>query len=138
MAQLKTLPTGESVTAFLEEVPDEIKRNDCRTLLGIMKRATGSQPRMWGHSIVGFGTYHYTYTSGREGDWFLTGFSPRKQDLTIYIMPGFDRYTSLMHRLGKHKTGKSCLYIKRISEINLAVLKELIGQSVRHMKAKYR
>ncbi len=88
---------------------------------------------MWGSSIVGFGNYHYKYESGREGDWFLTGFSPRKQNLTLYIMPGFAQYDELMKKLGKHKTGKSCLYIKSLEDINLPTLKQLIQQSVKHM-----
>ena len=100
-----------------------------------MKRAVGAEPKMWGPSIVGFGHYHYKYASGRENDWFLAGFSPRKQDLTLYIMAGFDRYDALMTKLGKHKTGKSCLYLKRLADVDVAVLEELISASVKHMTA---
>jgi hypothetical protein len=103
----------------------------------IMKRATKAEPRMWGAAIVGFGDYRYKYASGREGDWFLAGFSPRKRDLTLYIVAGFDRYASLMARLGKHSTGKSCLYVKRLADIDTVVLEELVTESVRHMQEKH-
>jgi hypothetical protein len=99
-----------------------------------MKQVTKSEPKMWGSSIVGFGTYHYKYESGREGDWFITGFSPRKQNLTLYIMGGFARYDELMKQLGKHKTGKSCLYIKYLADVDLPTLKKLIQESVSHMR----
>lgn len=102
-----------------------------------MSRATGEKPMMWGTTIVGFGTYHYKYDSGREGDWMLTGFSPRKQALTLYIMSGFDKYQELMDQLGTYKTGKSCLYVKRLSDINLNVLVELVQESVRYMRRQY-
>jgi hypothetical protein len=136
MAELKTKRTGESVDAFLDAIDDETRRKDCRTVLKIMKKATKAKPKMWGPSIVGFGNYHYKYESGREGDWFLAGFSPRKRDLTLYIVAGFDRYEALMARLGKHSTGKSCLYIKRLSDIDTTVLEELVTASVQHMKQK--
>jgi len=135
MATLKTQPTKASVSAFLKGIADDVRRKDCQTLVRIMKRAVGSEPRMWGASIVGFGHYHYKYASGRENDWFLAGFSPRKQDLTIYIMSGLDRHDALLARLGKYKTGKSCLYIKRLAEVDVAVLQELISASVKHMTA---
>ena len=99
-----------------------------------MKEATGAEPRMWGASIVGFGDFHYKYATGREGDWFLTGFAPRKRDLTLYIMAGFEPYKALMARLGKHKTGKSCLYVKRLGDVDIGVLKELVSASVEHLK----
>ena len=99
-----------------------------------MKEVTGEEPKMWGDSIVGFGDYHYQYASGREGNWFLAGFSPRKQNLTLYIMAGFDNYDTLLSQLGKYKTGKSCLYINKIADVNLDVLKELVQQSVAHMR----
>lgn len=137
MAEAKTKPTTADVNAFLQAIGDESTREDCLTLLKIMKQATRAEPILWGSNIVGFGTYHYQYATGREGDWPLTAFSPRKQNLTIYIMPGFDRYEDLMARLGKHKTGKSCLYIKRLADIDLKVLKELITASVKHMKQTY-
>ena len=103
----------------------------------LFKKTTGLRPEMWGSSIVGFGNYHYKYESGHEGDFFLTGFSPRKQSLTIYIMTGFDRYPLLMDKIGKYKTGKSCLYVKKLEDINLEVLKDVIRQSVDHMNRKY-
>lgn len=137
MADMKTKPTGDDVQAFLDAVADPQRREDCHALRALMERVTGAEPRMWGPSIVGFGSYHYVYESGREGDWFLTGFSPRKGDLTLYIMAGFDRYDALMARLGKHKTGKSCLYVKRLSDLDMDVLEELATLSVKHMRARY-
>jgi hypothetical protein len=134
MAELKTKQTDESVTEFLNSVPDEKKRQDSFAILELMTEVTGAEPRMWGDSIVGFGSYHYRYASGREGDWFVTGFSPRKQNLTLYIMAGFDNYDQLLQNLGKHKTGKSCLYIKRLEDVDLDTLRELVSQSVQHMK----
>jgi hypothetical protein len=114
-------------------VEDEQKRQACAAIKAIMEQASGAEARMWGDSIVGFGTYHYKYASGREGDWMLTGFSPRKRNLTLYIMSGFDEYDELMGRLGKYKTGKSCLYINRLEDVDLEVLRELVEQSVQHM-----
>jgi hypothetical protein len=133
MAELKTKPNDRSVEAFLDGVADEKKRQDCYTVLELMKQVTDAEPKMWGDSIVGFGSYHYKYKSGREGDWFLTGFSPRKQNLTLYIMAGFDQYDALLEKLGKFKTGKSCLYIKNLEDIDLPTLRELVGQSVEHV-----
>ena len=136
MAELKTQPTDASVSDFIAAIPDETRRQDCRTVAEIMKNATHSDPKMWGPSIVGFGHYRYKYQSGREGDWFLAGFSPRKSALTLYIMAGFDRYDSIMARLGKYKTGKSCLYISKLSDVDLDVLRELVDESVKHMSPK--
>ena len=133
MAELKTQQNDQSVEVFLNSVADEKKRQDSFAILNLMHEVTGAEPKMWGTSIVGFGNYHYTYASGREGDWFLTGFSPRKQNLTLYIMAGFDEYDTLMNKLGKYKTGKSCLYIKKIEDVDLATLRELVKQSVDHM-----
>lgn len=133
MTELKTKVNEKSVNDFLDSVTDERKRQDSYQILKLMEKVTGSQPKMWGDSIVGFGSYHYRYESGREGDWFLTGFSPRKQNLTLYIMAGFDEYEELLSRLGKYKTGKSCLYINRLTDVDLAVLEELITTSVNHM-----
>ncbi|MCB0055676.1 MAG: DUF1801 domain-containing protein, partial [Caldilineaceae bacterium] len=113
MAELKTKENDQSVETFLSSIEDAQKQQDCRTLIAIMQEATGAAPRMWGESIVGFGHYHYKYASGREGDWFLTGFAPRKQNLTLYIMAGFHHYDELLQKLGKFKTGKSCLYINK-------------------------
>lgn len=136
MSDLKTRPTGESVTSFLQDVEDERRRADAFAVLEMMRRITGEEPEMWGPSIVGFGSYHYEYESGRAGDWFETGFSPRKTALTLYIMSGFREHDELMARLGKHKTGKSCLYIKRLEDVDLQVLEELIRRSVEHVRAR--
>jgi hypothetical protein len=133
MAELKTKQNEQSVEKFLKSIADKSTRDDCLAILQLMKQATKAEPKMWGTSIIGFGTYHYKYESGREGDWFLTGFSPRKQNITLYIMPGFARYAELMQKLGKYKTGKSCLYIKKLGDIDMAVLKQLVKQSVEHM-----
>ena len=134
MAELKTKRNKGDVEAFLKSVPDEKKRQDSFAILDLMKQVTGEDPEMWGESIIGFGSYHYKYDSGREGDWFVTGFSPRKQSLTLYIMAGFDNYDQLLGKLGKHSTGKSCLYVKKIEDVDMDVLKELVRQSVEHMK----
>jgi len=137
MSSNKTVATDSSVESFIESVADETKRRDSRDLVGLMREITGSEPRMWGSGMVGFGQYHYTYASGREGDFFITGFSPRKTALTVYIMPGFDRYEELKSGLGPHKTGKSCLYIKNLDAIDRDVLKEIISDSVAWMREKY-
>ena len=133
MSELKTKRNKGDVEAFLSSIPNEKKRQDSFTILELMKQVTGAEPEMWGESIVGFGSYHYKYASGREGDWFVTGFAPRKQNLTLYIMSGFDSYNQLLSKLGKHSTGKSCLYIKKIEDVDMDVLKELVKQSVEHM-----
>jgi len=134
MAELKTKVNNASVDKFIKSIKDEQIRDDCYKIVEIMQKATKAEPKMWGTSIVGFGTYHYKYASGREGDWFLAGFSPRKQNLTLYIMSGFDEYDSLMKKLGKHSTGKSCLYIKKLGDVDVKVLKELVTKSVKHMQ----
>lgn len=136
-AEPKTKPTQTSVKAFLDQAAKDERRKDCDVLVRMMKKATGAPPKMWGPSIVGFGSYRYKYPSGREGDWMLTGFSPRKGDMTLYIMPGFTNYGALMNKLGKHKTGKSCLYIKRLADVDVKVLEKLVTESVRHMKKAY-
>ncbi|MCA1576550.1 MAG: DUF1801 domain-containing protein [Acidobacteria bacterium] len=137
MAEAKTKPTNESVTGFLNKIPDAERREDCFAIAKIMEEITGEKPQMWGPSIVGFGSYHYQYASGREGDWPLIAFSPRKQDLTLYLtLNGYDKYEEFMDQLGKHKTGKSCLYIKRLSDIHLATLKKLIKASVKDSRAE--
>lgn len=128
MAELKTKVTKVSADKFIQGIKDEKKREDCFELLKIMKKATHAEPKMWGSSIVGFGDHHYVYASGREGDWFLTGFSPRVQNLTLYSMGGFD--AGLLKKLGKYKTGKGCLYINRLEDVDKKVLKELITKSV--------
>jgi len=137
MSGLKTKKNRASVQQFLGSVDNEKRRKDARTVLKLMQEITGEKPAMWGSSIVGFGSYHYRYESGREGDWMLTGFSPRKQALTLYIMSGFRRYEDLMSRLGKYKTGKSCLYVKNLEDIDLDVLRELIAESVAFMRRTY-
>ena len=134
MAELKTKPTKASVEKFLNQVPDEMRREDCFKVAKMMEEITGEKPQMWGPSIVGFGSYHYKYSSGQEGDWPITGFSPRKQDLTLYIMPGFAEQRDLMTQLGKHRTGKSCLYIKRLSDVHVPTLKKIIRDSVKQMR----
>lgn len=135
MAELKTKATKQSVTEFLNKIPDGQRREDCFALAKIMEEVTGSKPQMWGPSIVGFGNYHYKYESGREGDWLMTGFSPRKQDLTVYVMMGFEKHGALMKQLGKHRTSKSCLYIKRLSDIHVPTLKKLLKSSLKDLTA---
>lgn len=137
MAKNKTQPTKANVSDFINAIDDTEKRADVRKIAAMMRKATGKRARMWGASIVGFGTYHYKYASGREGDFLITGFSPRKQALTIYIMPGFAKFDTLMKKLGKYKTGRSCLYIRRLSDVDEAVLEQLISESVKHMQKKY-
>lgn len=137
MSGLKTGLNDASVAEFIAGVDDPVRRHDCEELISMMRDATGAEPKLWGSSIVGFGSYHYRYDSGREGDWMLCGFSPRKHSLTIYIMPGFSAYADLMKKLGKHKTGKSCLYINRLRQIDREVLCQLIDHSVQQMKAMY-
>ena len=131
MAELKTVPTKLSVDKFLRGIADEQKREDCYQILKLMEKATRSKAKMWGTSIVGFGEHHYVYESGREGDWFITGFSPRKQNLTLYMMGGFDQFQDLLPKLGKHSTGKGCLYINKLADVDIKVLKELITKSAK-------
>ena len=133
MAELKTKPTEQDPKEFLMTIADEKKRQDSFKILEFLQQVTGFEPRMWGSSIIGYGSYHYKYADGQEGDWPLTGLSPRKQNLTIYITSGFDQYEELLKRLGKHSTGKSCLYIKKLEDIDLDLLAELVKQSVDHM-----
>jgi len=130
---LKTTKNDQSVEDFLNRVDHEKKRKDSFAILQLMKDVTGEEPQMWGDSMIGFGTYQYKYASGREGEWFLTGFSPRKQNLTLYIMSGFSEYEPLLEKLGKYKTGKSCLYLNTLEDIDLDVLKELVRLSCEHM-----
>lgn len=136
MAELKTKPTGDGVVAFLDKIGDEKRRRDCLVILDLMKEATQSEPTMWGASMVGFGRYRYEYDSGREGEWFLTGFSPRKDNLTLYVIPGFEPFADLLGKLGKYKTGKSCLYVKKLEDIDLSVLKDLMSRSVAALRDK--
>jgi len=132
--ELKTKVNDVSVEGFLNSVADEQKREDCFEILKLMKQVTKETPRMWGSSIVGFGSFHYKGASGREGDWLLTGFSPRKQNLTLYIMGGFDSHTDLLKKLGKYKTSVGCLYIKKLEDVDKKVLKELVTESVKTTK----
>ena len=137
MAENKTRATIASVTEFINSIEDRQKRADVRKVAAIMRRVTGKRAKMWGSSIVGYGTYHYQYESGREGDFMITGFSPRKQALTVYIVAGFRRFDTLMGKLGKYRTGKSCLYINRLSDVDEKVLEKLIDRSVKYMRKNY-
>ena len=137
MSDLKTKPTTASVNAFINAIDDERKREDARAVAAMMAEITDAPPKMWGSSIVGFGSYHYRYASGREGDFMETGFSPRKRALTLYIMAGFSDYEGLLARLGKFSTGKSCLYIKRLADVDETVLRELVERSVAYIRDKY-
>lgn len=130
MAELKTQPNDESVEAFVTAIDDERRRHDCQTILDLMREVTGEEPRLWGENIVGFGDYHYKYASGREGDWFKIGFAPRKRNLTIYLNYGFGEDPELMERLGKHKTGAACLYVNKLQDVDLEVLREVIRRSL--------
>jgi hypothetical protein len=138
MAEPKTKPTELSVEKFLNTIKDEQRREDCFAVAKLMEELTGDKPKMWGTSIVGFGSYHYKYASGREGDAPLTGFSPRKQNLTLYLMGGFEQHDDLMKKLGKHTVAKSCLYIKSLDDIHLPTLKKLVRESIKYMKKNYR
>lgn len=130
MTELKTKLNDASVEAFLNTVADERKRRDAFTILALMQEITQAEPKMWGDSIVGFGSYRYHYASGRQGDWLIVGFSPRKQALTLYFMPGFEQQGELLSKLGKHTTGKGCLYIKKLDDIDLPTLRKMIEQAV--------
>jgi Domain of unknown function (DU1801) len=136
-AKLKTQETGVSVEKFLGAL-DESRRADCVALVKILQRATKAKPKMWGTSIVGFGDYHYKYESGRENDWFMAGFSPRKKELVLYLMAGVEREPALMKNLGKHKAGKGCLYIKQLSDVDTKVLEEIVVRAARSLKAAKR
>lgn len=136
MAELKTKKNTASVKGFLQSVVDTQMREDCNTVAELMSSITKSNPKMWGATIVGFGEYHYRYESGREGDWFLCGFSPRKQALTLYIMGGLESQKDLLTKLGKFKIGKSCLYIKRLEDVDMKVLKALIQNGVKNPMGK--
>lgn len=138
MGTLKTTVNDASVTDFINAVPDETKRLDSFTLLKMFTKITGEQPKMWGSSIIGFGSYHYkSERSRQEGDWLLTGFSPRKQSLTLYLMPYFDSLNKMFTELGKHKTGKGCLYINKLADVDLKVLEQIIRKSYEGMKTQH-
>lgn len=133
-AELKTKKTEASVADFLNSIADEARRADCLAVVELMKKATKAEPKMWGTSIVGFGHYHYKYASGRENDWFQIGFSPRKQDLTLYFCDGLHLHTEALAQLGKHKSSVSCLYVKRLADLDLKVLKQMMQNSVANLK----
>ena len=137
MAENKTKPTGKSVVEFIEAVEPEQKRKDAFILLDLFRELTGEEAVLWGPSLIGYGKYKYTYASGHGGEFFVAGFSPRKTALTVYIMSGFSKHDELMAKLGKFKTGKSCLYIKKLEDVDMEVLKTLILESVRFVKEKY-
>ena len=134
MAELKTKLTDTSVDTFLETIKDEQVRADCYQIVDMMQKATKAEPKMWGYNIIGFGDTHYKYESGREGDWFVTGFSPRKQNLTLYLGSGYEGYEELVGQLGKHSVGKGCLYIKKLSDVDTKVLKKMIVNAVKKKK----
>jgi hypothetical protein len=137
MSSNKTVETHDSVENFINAVDNEQKRSDSWDMIAMMKEITGEEPKMWGSSLVGFGNYHYKYASGREGDFFITGFSPRKAALTVYIMPGFSGFEEQMAKLGPHKTGKSCLYLKNLDVVDREVLADIVRDSVAVMREKY-
>ena len=134
-AKLKTKETGASVAAFVDGV-DASRRADCRALVKILERATKAKARMWGSSIIGCGDYHYKYESGRENDWFMAGFSPRKKEFVLYLMGGTQREPALLKKLGKHKTGKGCLYITQLADVDTKVLEQIVARGVRHLKSE--
>jgi hypothetical protein len=137
MAENKTKATDASVEGYLSAIEDEARRNDCQTLAKLMTKATKQPPKMWGTSIVGFGSYHYKYESGREGDSCLTGFSSRKGDISIYLVADFPGQEALLSKLGKHKRGKGCLYIRKLDDVNLKVLEQLVVGAVAERKRRY-
>lgn len=137
MAELKTKKNNASVTAFINGIDDRQKKADAKKIAAMMRKATGTRGKMWGEQIVGFGSYSYTNSAGKDFEWMLTGFSPRKQALSVYIMPGFSRFDAMMKKLGKFKTGKSCLYIKRLSDVDEDVLQNLVTESVKRMRKAY-
>lgn len=134
MAELKTKKTNKSVSQFIKAIDDPERRKDCEVVAKLMKRITGAEPKMWGAAIIGFGDYRYKYASGREGDWFPIGFSPRKQALTLYLMGGFGQHPDLMKKLGKYTMGKGCLYVKRLADIDQEVLVKLLKESIARLK----
>jgi hypothetical protein len=137
MAEQKTKPTEITVESFLDKVADEQAREDSLTLVKLMKKVTGSKPKMWGPAIIGFGQYHYKYESGHEGDICLTGFSPRKGNISLYVLSGFKGQDDLLKKLGKHKAGKGCLYVKKLEDVDMKVLENIVTQSVDFLKKKY-
>ncbi len=137
MAQNKTVETIESVANFLATVTDETKKQDCLNIVTIMEKVTGFKAKMWGPGIVGFGSYHYKYESGREGDAALVGFSPRKNEISLYLSSSFENRDAFLEKFGKHKNAKACIYIKKLADIDQEILKEMIALSVKHVKSMY-
>ena len=137
MAEIKTMPSATSVEDFLAAVQPPQRGDDARAVAALMQRVTGETPRMWGPSIIGYGHYHYRYDSGHEGDMCRLGFSPRKAQLVLYLLTGFDSEAELLARLGKHSTGKSCLYVKELADVDIDVLEELMRRSLAYVNAKY-
>ena len=131
MAELKTKRNRRSVPKFLKSIEHDRRRADCEAVVEMMREITGCEPAMWGDSIIGFGSHHYVYESGREGDWPVTAVSPRRQNLVLYIMPGFEAYDAILAKLGKHRTGRACLYINKLEDVHLPTLKRLIRASVK-------
>lgn len=138
MAEAKLKPNDQSVAGLLDKIPDEARRTECYELVGLMKRVTNTDPRIWGNGLIGFGNYHYKYASGHEGDCFIAGFAPRKTALTLYITAGVERFPKLLAKLGKHKAGKGCLYIKKLDDVNIEVLEDLLSKSVEWTRTTYR
>lgn len=136
MLQNKTIPAKKKVEEFLSAIDNESRRSDCLKLIKIMKEISGENPVLWGDSLIGFGKYHYKYASGREGDWFLTGFAPRKNNISLYLTYDLSRFEQLLKKLGKHKTGKGCLYIKKLEDIDQKVLRQIIKETVEYMKSQ--
>lgn len=137
MAETKTRPTQMQVADFIEAAPDAVRRDDAKTLAALMARVTGEEPVMWGPSIIGFGSYHYRYESGHEGDACRMGFSPRKAELVLYVLNGSPEQAAQLARLGRHRTGKSCLYVKKLADVDMAVLEELLRDQLAWMDARY-
>lgn len=136
MAELKTKPTEITVESFLDKAADPKVRADCDTIISMMERLTGDNPKMWGPSIIGFGKYHYKYESGREGEICITGFSPRKPNITLYVA-NIEGQADLLTKLGKHKASKGCLYIKKLADVDIAILESLVKRSIDFLKKKY-
>jgi hypothetical protein len=137
MSELKTKPTLAKPTDFIATVSNETRKADAFKLLEIMTRLSGCEPKMWGDTLIGYGEYHYKYASGHEGDFMRTGFSPRKANLVVYIIPGYSQFSEILSRLGKHKLGKSCLYINKLADVDMVVLEELIRAGLDEMAQKY-
>lgn len=137
MAELKTKPNDASVIDFLDTIEDETKRDDSYEIMNMMQEVTGDQPKMWGGAIIGYGTYHYKYASGREGDWMKIGFSPRKQNISIYLMAGVEQHPELLEKVGKYKNGKSCFYIKKLDDVDRDILRQLMVASLKRIEEIY-